>query len=590
MVLEALVLVPLFSLLQYDKDPILGEMERVPPPPPFLVKIRGLSDEEAGKLKSVAGVQETNIVDGVVCVVWQPYSERPWWLHPPPKFIEKAAEFWPFLGIKEGAGNTRLWSANSVIGRSNSIFEKEWSSQSVIFHHDNLATGQRKDFTIRWHCESLPGQVEHEMLRNVVGTDVSIEPCGKGYVIVSNSGWGTFVVWQVSDQAYGRMDNGFDRDLLAPYIDKLGSVTPRDYKIDPDKWVENEIRWRLQKCDRSYLRRLESRGPICGNDLYVSDINMSFPECGHGEPLRAKLSRELSLKDEHQLLAFTRRWLWANRKNFVYDDGWRCFRLKDRKSLYKPDSPPELPPELKDPTPPDVARKQPSEKTGPLVVLLERRPWAMVLDSDSPTVAIYKDGLVILRDDSGKDHRSYRSTRLEERELRAVVDSLAIEGGLDKLDEYYKCALNKSPPPPFNWIHIWKDGNEKRVGVSAFLRTDTEAREKAPKAYVTAFDKLTSFSHKGLKPWIPDQFQVLMVSYDHSPKEPLEWSSEWPGLSDAKPWGSTDALMLNLDSKHIDEFRKLLDRSQPYQAIKIGDKKWALTYRIPFPHEECWRN
>jgi hypothetical protein len=114
---------------------------------------------------------------------------------------------------------------------------------------------------VRLQCynEALPGQVEHEMLRSVPGTRVTIERCGSGYVVVSTDDRGTIVVWQASDQAFCRANNIADTAPLAPLVNRLGSIIPADYKVSVDRWVLNEIRWRVQWRDHYHRRRKESR-------------------------------------------------------------------------------------------------------------------------------------------------------------------------------------------------------------------------------------------------------------------------------------------------------------------------------------------
>jgi hypothetical protein len=72
---------------------------------------------------------------------------------------------------------------------------------------------------------------------------------------------------------------------------------------------------------------------------------MAFPDALKLEP---ELTRQSSIMEEWQYLQVVRRWLWANRRDFRYDDETRGYVLKAG-DLYDSDNPPRLPGELRGP-------------------------------------------------------------------------------------------------------------------------------------------------------------------------------------------------------------------------------------------------
>lgn len=337
----------LFTIFWLLRPAIGGESvdKVVPPPPPYVFSLGGLSDDQIERLKSVPGVVKVSPVEGRVQVIWQPYNDKPWESGQKELPLKDLVKIHDFLAIKTPAGKTQYTDGGAFCSRAGTIIHDPRGSIKFNMMFNDIGTRHSEVMSVYLYNQALAGQVEHEMLRDVPGTKATIEKCGDGYAIVSRSSWGTFVVWQVSDQMFVRIDNSFDPEMVAAYVHRLGSITPKSYDISVDKWVVNEIRWRVMDLDQCYMIGFKKKldfSPVWGNSAHAGTY---FPEIGSKVGV---LQRSATWKEDWDYLYKLRRWLWANRENFKYHDGMRGYVLKgpDR---YDPRTPPELSEENKDP-------------------------------------------------------------------------------------------------------------------------------------------------------------------------------------------------------------------------------------------------
>jgi hypothetical protein len=128
------------------------------------------------------------------------------------------------------------------------------------------------------------------------------------------------------------------------------------------------------------------------------------------------------------------------------------------------------------------------------------------------------------------------------------------------------------------------NGQRRAVGVYGSLHASNPERERVPKPFLEVFDFLIQFRANGASQWLPSHIEVLIWPFEYSRETPKPWPKEWPGLDDpaTKKRGS-DLYSLFLDSRHFARFLDLLHSLRSGQAVLIGDKKWAVSYRIPFP-------
>ncbi|WP_299396991.1 hypothetical protein [Pelagibius sp.] len=230
-----------------------------------------------------------------------------------------------------------------------------------------------------------------------------------------------------------------------------------------------------------------------------------------------------------------------------------------------------------------------NEHPDPLIVLIERDPSLMVIGSDSPTFALYADGMVIFRDES----YAYFSVHLDEQQkntLLAEITPRSITG----LREYYQTVYAFGVPT--NELYVWVDGRRTRVDVYGVLRSDTNNPrsdewapylDRPPAAYLRAFDAIVSFAPEA-SPWLPERVEVMIWPFEYSREEPLAWPADWPPFESAERAIGSELHRLYLPASEFQRLQRLIKEMSPSQAVELGGRKWSIAYRFPFPNESTW--
>ncbi len=222
----------------------------------------------------------------------------------------------------------------------------------------------------------------------------------------------------------------------------------------------------------------------------------------------------------------------------------------------------------------------------PLVLLYVKDPWLMVIGSDSPHFALYDNGLVIYASGTKKPEEAFFSKRLSQTELEELLTTLDLERRLAGMDGKIFTTLSATDQPR-NLLHYWVNGQHRTTEVYGPLHRrdpgNSEA-EGAPKGVVDLFDFLMQFQAKGASPWLPPHIEVLIWPFDNSLVTPRSWPKGWPRLNDPMTTKrGSELYSLSLESRHFLELLELLRGMTSNQAVLIGGKKWAISYRIPFP-------
>jgi hypothetical protein len=214
----------------------------------------------------------------------------------------------------------------------------------------------------------------------------------------------------------------------------------------------------------------------------------------------------------------------------------------------------------------------------PEVVYIESDPWQSVIGSDSPRFALYDDGLTVYRDGDG-----FRSIRLNADELLALRVSLR-DVHDPKLAGRYNAA--SATDEPDNNLLLYRN---KPVFLSVYgSLDDPEATSRLPVLVRNAILNVRNFHHDESVDWLPDQLEVMIWPYEYAPEPSIAWKSEWPSLSDPSTVRRGDSYSLYLPSSELDELRTFLASRNSRGAILIDGRKWAASFRIPFPAEELW--
>lgn len=227
-----------------------------------------------------------------------------------------------------------------------------------------------------------------------------------------------------------------------------------------------------------------------------------------------------------------------------------------------------------------LAAARRSDVPSPLVVLLNRDPWAAVTGSGSPTFALYEDGTVIQQTANG-----FSTARLTDQELKRFLDRLNLQALSQSYGRFE--AENATDQPDQHLLVYWA---ERPVFVSVYgSLKDSKVRAKIPKDVIAAYDMLIQFKHPKSRAWLPENIEVMIWPYENAPEPSVRWPQEWPGLRDSKTVRRGDGwFSIFMPSPKLAELRTFLKRRNEKGAFEIDGQKWAASIRFPFPHENLW--
>lgn len=231
------------------------------------------------------------------------------------------------------------------------------------------------------------------------------------------------------------------------------------------------------------------------------------------------------------------------------------------------------------------------------VILFTTDPWLGVIGSDSPRLALYDDGTIIYKKLQA-NRQLLLNAKLQETDKREIIE--AVREGLGDVKPKY--ALTGATDMPTNILWWRNGGTAKRVSVYGRITPEPldakEAAEKAclgdqslmPAPLLKAFRKLLSFDSQTAQEWLPENIEVMVWPFEYSQDKPIQWPSSWPDLKDPQTVKRNELYSISLPSKHFPELRKLIKSLRATTAVEMNGKKWAISYRFPFPDESAVRS
>ena len=233
----------------------------------------------------------------------------------------------------------------------------------------------------------------------------------------------------------------------------------------------------------------------------------------------------------------------------------------------------------------------PYEGPKPIVVLVEADPWAMVIGSDTPLVAIYEDGLVVYTKRVKKEKPALFSKRLSRAELAELTHKLASFGDYSKLERGYTLEPNVTDLPETS-IYLSPGKGEFVTSVYALTVHDadtSEYPEELPKPIRHLHSYLCSLDFADAKRWTPRYVEVMVWAYEYAPDASIHWPKDWPGLDSRYAIKRRNDYLIFLPGKELPRLRKFLKTQKKKGAVEINGKKWTVAYRYTFPSEPVWR-
>jgi len=226
-----------------------------------------------------------------------------------------------------------------------------------------------------------------------------------------------------------------------------------------------------------------------------------------------------------------------------------------------------------------LAAARTSSRPYPLIVMLTTDPWLMVVGSDSPTFALYSDGTAIFRTRAGL--KTAKLNQTEQADLVHAFDNpdlAALAGGYEVAD---------ATDQPDNRLLVY--GSKVPFYISVYGSLDDKVvRAKLPRAITEVFDRLRTFHVSDARAWLPDKVEVMAWPYEYAPDQSIIWPQNWPNLNDPTTRKRDDSYSLYLSSSELPALTAFLARRKEKGAVEIDGKKFAMSIRLPFPHEVLW--
>jgi hypothetical protein len=235
---------------------------------------------------------------------------------------------------------------------------------------------------------------------------------------------------------------------------------------------------------------------------------------------------------------------------------------------------------------------QPFDGIKPIAVLIQTDPWAMVLNSDTPRVAIYEDGTIIFQKNSKQP--TYYQKKLSETELADLKKRFLPVIGLKNLKGFYE--LSTTTDQPEERFYLCDGGVELATRIYGLgvpgpkpVVDPSFKPDKVPQGLLELHRLLCSLDYSGSRKWIPKYVEVMVWPYDYAPEASIMWPKDWPSLDSDHTIKRGKSYSIFLDGDKIPELQKFLRTRKEKGAVEIGGKKWAVSFRPVFPSEPVWR-
>jgi hypothetical protein len=227
-----------------------------------------------------------------------------------------------------------------------------------------------------------------------------------------------------------------------------------------------------------------------------------------------------------------------------------------------------------------LAAARRTETPMPVIILIERNPWLAVVGADSPSFALYEDGALIRR--IGED---FVFTQLTPAEQTGFLNSVSAD---DLRPFYGHYQAHDMTDQTTEQLLLY--GATDPVFISVYgASDDPSVRARVPGAVVRAFDAIKSFRSRAEHPWRPEKIEVMVWPYEYAPDASTEWPRDLPDLNDASTVRRGDeSFSIFVPASRLHEVQTVLSSRNEKGAVEINGRKWAVSIRLPFPHEQLW--
>jgi hypothetical protein len=234
----------------------------------------------------------------------------------------------------------------------------------------------------------------------------------------------------------------------------------------------------------------------------------------------------------------------------------------------------------------------------PLAAFIQSDPWAMVIGSDTPRVAIYENGDVIFVKDVGGS-LAYHHISLGKDQLETARARLAPVLKLRQLKPRYNLSPNVTDQPEA--MFYLRDG-DREIATSVYGLSGRDIKQPAstkrtaladpaapPEELIKLHEWLYGLDFSGSKAWTPKYVEVMFWGYSYAPEASIHWPNDWPSLNSSRSIKRGDMYSIYLDGSLLPKLREFLSARSERGAVEIEGQKMAVSYRFAFPGERTWR-
>jgi hypothetical protein len=234
----------------------------------------------------------------------------------------------------------------------------------------------------------------------------------------------------------------------------------------------------------------------------------------------------------------------------------------------------------------------------PLLVVIQRNPWAMVIGSDSPEFALYNDDTLVCLCDPPKEDEPFVTRRISD--AKSLHKEL-VPFDLAKAADHYELSSATDQIRTLIWtptktVTIYGNRRRPLTGGAdsdpqrkAIAQREKKMWESWPGEIRQTLRRIEEQRKLKGSAWFPEKIEVMFWPYEYAPDESITWPKDWPGLhaQDTRK-REQGSFSVYLPPEKLTELRQLLRTRKERGAVLIDGKKMAESYRFPFPGEEAW--
>ena len=235
----------------------------------------------------------------------------------------------------------------------------------------------------------------------------------------------------------------------------------------------------------------------------------------------------------------------------------------------------------------------------PIAIFLQSNPWAKVIGSDTPRVAVYEDGEIIYARKLN-NRLDYFHLKLNEEAFAEVRKKLEPVLALKELKPAFDMVPRVTDQP--RAMFYLRDG-EREATTTVYGLLDSGTRQTPytslpdapmpdvpPDELLTLHRWLCELDFADAEEWVPKYVEVLLWGYSYAPDPSINWPKQWPSLTSERVVRRGKLTSIFLDGSMLPKLRNFLASRSPKGAVELDGSKWAASYRYTFVGEPIWRH